>query len=260
MMNIPRAVLVTLIGICFKAGLLAQEEAVVLSPSFVEFDLLVVQVPEPSAIPLIPQLRDGKQCAKAVERILSLVGTNKAKLVAWPVLATKSGQRAVVEQIEEFRYATEYQQAGTSRLIETEPKTPGMPGAPGPTQTSPKSSRPEKVVTIQSEFDAVPEGFQTRNLGVTLEIEPVVGPDGKTIDLSFSVHHSWLDEMRRIEAEAKVSRRIVVIDQPNFLSNRVTTSISVKDGDYSLIGNFRTKKPEGYIEFFILHTQLKRVY
>jgi hypothetical protein len=47
----------------------------------------------------------------AAEKVVKLIGEKRATLVGWPVLTTKSGMRAVVEEIHEFRYATEFEDA-----------------------------------------------------------------------------------------------------------------------------------------------------
>jgi hypothetical protein len=119
MIRISICFLVCAVNFWLQLGLLGQEEApIVHSHPLIEFDFLVVQVREAAALPIIAQLRSGKHSEQNVKSILSLVSKGKAKLIAWPILATKSGQRAVVEQIEEFRYATEYKPAEKSRMVQ----------------------------------------------------------------------------------------------------------------------------------------------
>ncbi|PYK67041.1 MAG: type II and III secretion system protein, partial [Verrucomicrobia bacterium] len=85
-------------------------------------------------------------------------------LLSAPRVTTKSGQRAVIEIVREFRYATQYQP----------PQVPSITGGGGGTGT----------VSISVVTPTTPTAFETRNTGVTLEVEPVVGPDGVTIDLN----------------------------------------------------------------------------
>jgi len=251
------------IGACLglTIDLAGQDE--IPSPAYVEFDLLVVQIPEKAAIPLIAQLRDKKRSEKAVTRILDLIASDKARLVAWPTLTTTSGQRAVVEQVDEFRYATEYEQAVSTKRIENVSSNSGTPGAPivpvDPASAPPVEPKPARVRTIHLESEGVPKSFETRNVGVTLEIEPVIGSDGQTINLSLVPQHVSLLEMRRVEMEEVSTGKKSVVYQPVFVTNKVTTSFAVPNGDYSLLGTFKVSKPEGYIELFILHTQIKRL-
>src|SRR5207237_3223869 len=85
-------------------------------------------------------------------------------LLSAPKVTTKSGQRAVIEIVREFRYPTTF----------TPPQVPSISGGTGANNT----------VAISVVTPTTPQTFETRNTGVTLEVEPVVGPDGITIDLN----------------------------------------------------------------------------
>src|SRR5438309_2593278 len=85
-------------------------------------------------------------------------------LLSAPRVTTKSGQRAVIEIVREFRYPTQF----------TPPQVPTISGGTGGTGT----------VQVNVVTPTTPTQFETRNTGVTLEVEPVVGPDGVTIDLN----------------------------------------------------------------------------
>jgi hypothetical protein len=246
----------------------------------VEFDLLVVQMPEATAVPLIPELRDKKRSAKASEMVIKLIKENKATLIGWPVLATKSGQRAVVEQIDEFRYATEYDPPGRTMVTKT---VPGEGNSLPPTKNNPPQieSTVETVAgsltatslatpvppdesakvneTITSISEGIPTAFETRNIGVMLEIEPVVGPDGRTIDLNLVPQHVRFLGMRKAQIETADGKNKSVVEQPEFLTNKVTTSVQVEDGEHTLLGVFKVNEPPGTVEFFILHSRLKRI-
>ena len=80
-------------------------------------------------------------------------------LVSAPKVTTKSGQRATIQIVREFRYPTEYDLPQVTQ-------TPGSIFTPA-TPTTPTS-------------------FETKPVGITLEVEPTVGPDGYTIDLILS--------------------------------------------------------------------------
>src|SRR5712692_2600269 len=87
-------------------------------------------------------------------------------LLSAPKITTKSGQRAVIEIVREFRCPTQF----------TEPKVPEISGR-GSTGTT-------TTIALPVVGPSTPSNFETRNTGVTLEVEPVVGPDGVTIDLN----------------------------------------------------------------------------
>src|SRR6202035_5304974 len=86
-------------------------------------------------------------------------------ILSAPRVTTKSGQRAMIEIVREFRYPTQFQPPQI-------PQTVGNTGVGSGGATS---------VPITP---TTPTAFETRNTGVTLEVEPVVGPDGATIDLN----------------------------------------------------------------------------
>jgi len=175
--------------------------------------------------------------------------------------------RAVVEEIHEFRYATEFEAPAAPVPVQS-PATGDVPSidgqvssqAPGPVDISLPASAAAGIVDGESlAFEGIPTAFETRNLGITFEIEPIVSTDGRTIDLSLVPQHVCLLGMRKTEIELKSSRKKVVVEQPEIMSIRLTTSLQVKDGEHTLLGVFKINGPVDHMEFFILHTQLKRI-
>src|SRR5437667_5570281 len=151
-------------------------------------------------------------------------------LLSAPRVTTKSGQRAVIEIVREFRYATQF----------TPPQVPNITGGGGGTGT----------VSISVVTPTTPTAFETRNTGVTLEVEPVVGPDGVTIDLNlvlqvvefegfvnygsliFGINPSILTNA--LNSQVLLTQN--VINQPIFSTRKVTTSVSVYDGSTVVLG------------------------
>ncbi len=160
-------------------------------------------------------------------------------LLSAPRVTTKSGQRAVIEIVREFRYPTQFD---PPKIPDTVGST-GVPGVLGQTGTT---SIPVTPTT--------PTGFETRNTGVTLEVEPVVGPDGVTIDLNlvpqvvevegfinygspiFAPTSSFLDPVLGLLSTQPSIITPNVINQPIFNSRKVTTSVSVWDGQTVVLG------------------------
>jgi hypothetical protein len=119
-----------------------------------------------------------------------LAETGKAKLLGLMAVSTKSGQRAVTESIDAVRYGTEFDPA----------------------------DRPGEI--------PFPTEWVTRNVGDTLELEPVLRGDGETIDMNLvpqAIRFGGFDDLR---AEATAEP----IAQPKFHVERVTTSITLKSG------------------------------
>jgi general secretion pathway protein D len=151
-------------------------------------------------------------------------------LLSAPRVTTKSGQRAVIEIVREFRYATQF----------TPPQVPNITGGGSGNGT----------VSISVVTPTTPTAFETRNTGVTLEVEPVVGPDGVTIDLNlvpqvvefegfinygspiFGINPSILTNA--LNSQVLLTQN--VINQPIFSTRKVTTSVSVYDGSTVVLG------------------------
>ncbi len=151
-------------------------------------------------------------------------------LLSAPRVTTKSGQRAVIEIVREFRYPTQF----------TPPQVPNITGGGSGNGT----------VSISVVTPTTPNAFETRNTGVTLEVEPVVGPDGVTIDLNlvpqvvefegfvnygspiFGINPSILTNA--LNSQVLLTQN--VINQPIFSTRKVTTSVSVYDGSTVVLG------------------------
>jgi general secretion pathway protein D len=153
-------------------------------------------------------------------------------LLSAPKVTTKSGQRAIIEVVREFRY----------------PKTFTPPQVPSIGSTTSVANQVVPVVVTPT----TPQDWETRNTGVTLEVEPVVGGDATTIDLNlvpqvvefegFINYGSPINAVgvNTIGGVITTSVPIVltdnVINQPVFSTRKVTTSVSVYDGQTVVLG------------------------
>src|SRR5438067_454189 len=161
-------------------------------------------------------------------------------LLSAPKITTKSGQRAVIEIVREFRYPTQF----------TEPKVPDIQGRGS-------SSSVTTTIALPVVGPSTPSNFETRNTGVTLEVEPVVGPDGVTIDLNlvpqvveFEGFINYGSPIKTVNpallgfspstllgtTTQSITLTDNVINQPIFSTRKVTTSVSVWDGQTVVLG------------------------
>jgi len=163
-------------------------------------------------------------------------------LLSAPKITTKSGQRAVIEIVREFRYPTQF----------TEPKVPDISGRGSSNTTT-------TTIALPVVGPSTPSNFETRNTGVTLEVEPVVGPDGVTIDLNLvpqvvefegfinygspikTVNPALLNFIAGSTSSLTGLTQAItltdnVINQPIFSTRKVTTSVSVWDGQTVVLG------------------------
>jgi general secretion pathway protein D len=149
-------------------------------------------------------------------------------LVSAPKITVTSGRKAVININRKFPYPKDYS-----------PPTVVPPTAPG---------------QIQPANPATPTSFETRNVGVQLEVEPTVGPDGYTIELSLSPQitefQGFVDYGSPINAIATVylpggvipagTQKVLLtpntINQPVFSVRQVDTQVTIYDGQTVLLG------------------------
>lgn len=186
-------------------------------------------------------------------------------LLSAPRVTTKSGQRAIIEIVREFRYPTQFQPPQIPQTVGTvRSESAAGDVIPALIPIGNTSSVPVTPTT--------PTAFETRNTGVTLEVEPVVGPDGVTIDLNLvpqvvefegfinygspilSPSSSFLDTMTNLIRTTP--QNVItpnVINQPIFSTRKVTTSVSVWDGQTVVLGGLMredVQKTEDKTPFF----------
>lgn len=147
-------------------------------------------------------------------------------LVSAPKVTTKSGQRATIEIVREFRYPSDYS------LPQVAPST-------GSTRFTPVTP-------------TTPTSFEMKPTGITLEVEPTVGPDGYTIELVLAPRVIEFDgfinygspinaniqylELGVLFGERTITVTDNVINQPVFSTREVTTQLSVYDGQTVVMG------------------------
>jgi general secretion pathway protein D len=158
-------------------------------------------------------------------------------LLSAPSVTTKSGQRAVVQINREFRYPVEFdppqipQNFGRSTTAGADPVL-GIASTPQVFPVTPTT----------------PTAFETKNTGVTLEVEPTVGADGVTIDLNLIpeviefegfINYGSPIQTFSLNALGQNEPLVItpnVINQPVFSVRRVSTNVSVWDGSTVVLG------------------------
>ena len=171
-------------------------------------------------------------------------------LLSAPRVTTKSGQRAVIEIVREFRYPTQFEPPQIPQTFNQNNDTIGSSGIFNPL-TGLLTSGGTTAGGNTGGFPVTPTtptAFETRNTGVTLEVEPVVGPDGVTIDLNlvpqvvefegFINYGSPIQSTSTNLLGQPVTNVITpnIINQPIFSARKVTTSVSVWDGQTVVLG------------------------
>jgi general secretion pathway protein D len=154
-------------------------------------------------------------------------------LMSAPSVTTRSGQRATIEVIREFIYPTEFDP----------PQIPQNFGATGVTGGLGVGSSASFPVT-----PTTPTAFEMRPVGVRMEVDPVIGPDGYTIDLNlapevteFEGFINYGSPINTASTDAlgnptQVTLTENKIEQPIFSTRKVTTAVTVWDGQTVAMG------------------------
>jgi hypothetical protein len=172
----------------------------------------------------------------AWDKVQALAREKKAQLEFITSLCTKSGQRAVVEETHEVRYATEF--TPPVRVESTESaRTVDSKGEPISTTTT--THTPANATLLPGFASAV----ETRNAGINVEVEPVIQPDAQTIDLNHVVQNvRYLGPLKVPGVAAQYPA------MPLFQTSKVTTSEVVLSGKQTLIGTFNPPGTDGVNE------------
>jgi len=154
--------------------------------------------------------------------------SGNANLVSAPKVTTLNNQRAQIEMVKEFIYPKEYEVTPpTLKSFETTEESSTS------TTYSVVTSSETKIITPGI---AVPVSFETRDLGIILNVTPSVGADRKTITLTLipeiSEFIDWID----YGVEEGTGWNKVPIVKPIFETRNVTTSVVVNDGDTVVLG------------------------
>jgi Flp pilus assembly secretin CpaC len=153
-------------------------------------------------------------------KLKKMIEEEDAEIIDTAVVMARSGQRAKVESIREMIYPTEYIPARSVEQDEAEPES---------------DEEEDDETNGHGAVLPTPSKFETRNVGTTLEVDPVLGADERTIDLSLSpeiVYHAGYEDYGvYVEEESEV-----VAKMPIFYTMKVTTQVTVIDGEYCFVG------------------------
>ena len=179
-------------------------------------------------------------------------------LMSAPKVTTKSGVKATIKIVREFPYPTDFTPA-------TVPQSAGNQGqngqngqqgpipAPSPGEELILQQNPLIVTTSAAVTPTTPTTFANRDIGVTLEVEPQVGADNYTIDLSLSPQVVEFEGFINYGSPVIGPKYVTptplnpsgiqtftitdnVINQPIFGVRKVNTSVSIWDGQTVALG------------------------
>ncbi len=151
-------------------------------------------------------LAEGSKSAAMWERLQKAVTEKTATLDVVQSVVTKSGQRATTEAADELLYATEFAPTASGVLA--------------------------------------PTAFETRPCGDRIEVDPVLSPDGKSVDLTLSI-----EAVRFIKwTEDKAQPPAVSSTQPLFTEAKSTMSTSLPMDQANFLGTLTQPSSSGIAE------------
>lgn len=218
-------------------------------PNQIRIEMLVARIPEAQAVELQPLLRDPEKCGGAQERILAWIGKHQAELVDWPIITTRAGLSARTDNVHELHYATEFATPAVS-LSKTDDgpilvQDPNAPADPG--KAKPKAEGPLELRVL----GVAPASFVKRDLGVMLEVEPVLLPDASTVEMRIVSHHITLLGWKKNTVENGQGAKAIV-EQPEFQQLSTNVNITAQSGRPFLLGFHKLQDQKKIIEVSIV--------
>lgn len=158
-------------------------------------------------------------------RMRTHVNEKQARIMETCIITAREGQKAVLSSIQEYIYPTE-----------NEP--PEIPNSMG--------NMPAPFVLKSTNLlgRSTPTAFETRDLGVTLEVEPSAGADAEIIDLRLAPEivdrlrlETWSEHIDKL-GDASITR-------PTIEMLRVRTGITLQCGKWSFVTLLTPTKNDG---------------
>jgi len=149
------------------------------------------------------------------DAVLRLMNAGKARLETLMCSVGKSGQRTVVEGVDEVRYPSVF---GINL-----PDSPSGKYTPSPYVNTPGSG-----------------SFQTRNAGDTLEIEPTLDSDEKYCDVNMVMQRVHSPDFPIVTGDTEKPSSFT---QPRFLTGKLTTEVTLKVGEAEFLGTLNDSPP-----------------
>ncbi|MBT8043712.1 MAG: hypothetical protein KJO79_02075 [Verrucomicrobiae bacterium] len=160
-----------------------------------------------------------------------LIQTRQAKLVDTHILIARSGEKSTSESRREFIFPTEYEPSEVPKVVLTQPNGSRVEGHDRSLATGP-----------------TPTAFVCRHLGSTLEIEPKITTDTNYIDLKLTPANI-VHTKNAIFATWKDQHGTADIMMPYFYVLRLTTGLTVRNGNPALLGSLSPKNQQGEVDY-----------
>ena len=177
------------------------------------------------------------------DKLAAMVQGGEATLAETVWLRSRSGQRAKSESIRETIYPTEYDPPEIPNTLGVIPnpmkvkageKANAQPVVP-PLSVAGSSGNPEILMT-----SATPTAFEARNVGTTVEVDPVLEEGGKLATISMApemISFEGLDFYIKPESK-NVAWGTDHIAMARFYAMKTSLQLKAQPGNYNLFGLF----------------------
>ncbi|MEI9894579.1 MAG: hypothetical protein WDN28_12015 [Chthoniobacter sp.] len=170
-----------------------------------------------------------------------MIKAKEATVLAWPMLRTSDGCPAVAECQFEKRYLTNFVPPRMPQTLSGIPEAKRPPG-----------HRPFA-------HDALPPAVETRNIGVTLEVQPRVLEDGKRVYLDLRSQWSDLVELKMWGNVLTALGTVVQVPEPLFSDTKSRLDLNLRSGERQLIAVHNLAKPANGYELDLIRVVVTKV-
>ncbi|MHA3772988.1 hypothetical protein ACXR0O_15750 [Verrucomicrobiota bacterium sgz303538] len=228
-----------LLCVCFSSALATEP-----SSWTVRVDVQMVAISPHRALTLIPKLQDERTADAAFADIQRMIERDDAELLAWPVAIARNRTRAVAESVVEVQYPTEAYPSYGGQSFSAEPEKP----------------RPDAVPRFYwPRWGAIiPNTFETRNTGATLELEASVDEKGERIGLSIAPQFVQLIAFHEFTGSKSPAGIQGVLQRPEFSVSRTTCALTVANGRRILLSTSTETGPKKRLILYLLKAVARR--
>lgn len=200
------------------------------SPRMVRVQVEYIQVTQSRYLELIAEKRKSANATSMRKKLQGMVMNSEAKVLETSMVVARSGGSSTIESIGEFIFPTEYEPPGSIPFELT------------------KDQQAEMYAARVLRIPITPFAFETKNLGTTLEIEPVIGFDNQSIDLRFAPELVAPAGFSIYLKETNMDDGVHQSKMPYFIKNSVNTAITCIDGQYHLVGVLTPSTADGQLD------------
>lgn len=203
------SIFLTLAFSCFAAE---EADEVKESPSIVRLSIEWIEMSSTDATAILRTPRTTTNDSDLRDKVEEMIDAEKALMYESKVVTTHLGAPSRVESIREEIYPTEYDPPGLCSV--------------GPPTVEIKTPKPPMTGFI-------PTAFETRNTGVTFEVDRVYFSETNTFSIQMTADMVNLVGQNKFATYAD-ERMKADMTMPIFYTNRIKTEVIVKPGEYLL--------------------------